>query len=72
MVNLPQDSLEPGPPFTNVGVDCFGPWEVLTRRTRGGHANSKRWAVMFTCLSEVQSLTSDQIEELIWLDQLKI
>ena len=51
MADLPPDRLEPGPPFTNVGVDCFGPWEVFSRRTRGGHASSKRWAVMFTCLT---------------------
>lgn len=25
-------------------------WEVITRRTRGGSANSKRWATLFTCL----------------------
>jgi hypothetical protein len=38
------------PPFTNVGVDAFGPWTIVSRRTRGGYANSKRWAIMFTCL----------------------
>ena len=38
------------PPFTDVGVDVFGPWEVTPRRTRGGHANNKRWAVMFLCI----------------------
>ncbi|XP_062620904.1 uncharacterized protein LOC134282517 [Saccostrea cucullata] len=51
MSDLPEDRIEPGqPPFTSVGVDIFGPWEVLTRRTRGGSANSKRWAALFTCL----------------------
>lgn len=63
MANLPQDRLEPGPPFTNVGVDCFGPWEVLARRTRGGHANSKRWAVMFTCLT-TRAVHIEVVEEL--------
>lgn len=51
MSELPADRLQPGPPFTSVGVDCFGPWQVTTRRTRGGQANSKRWAVLFTCLA---------------------
>ena len=37
-------------PFSNVGVDVFGPWTVVTRKTRGGQANFKRWAVLFTCL----------------------
>eukprot|EP00079_Xenopus_tropicalis_P020479 XP_012811408.1 PREDICTED: uncharacterized protein LOC105946345 [Xenopus tropicalis] len=51
MANLPADRLSTEPPFTNVGLDVFGPWSVTSRHTRGGHANSKRWAVMFTCLS---------------------
>ncbi|XP_061769872.1 uncharacterized protein LOC133560876 [Nerophis ophidion] len=51
MANLPLERLKSCPPFTYVGVDVFGPWSVLTRRTRGGQAESKRWAMMFTCLS---------------------
>ena len=50
MADLPDNRLEPTPPFTNVGVDVFGPWTVVSRRTRGGQANPKRWAVLFTCL----------------------
>lgn len=51
MADLPLDQLIPGPPFTAVGVDVFGPWPIITRRTRGGVANGKRWAVLFTCLT---------------------
>ncbi|XP_047444585.1 uncharacterized protein LOC125010221 [Mugil cephalus] len=51
MSGLPADRLSSSPPFTHVGVDIFGPWIVTARRTRGGHAQSKRWAAMFTCLS---------------------
>ena len=51
MADLPTERLTPSPPFTYVGLDVFGPWEVTARRTRGGHANSKRWAVIFTCFS---------------------
>ncbi|XP_061819391.2 uncharacterized protein [Nerophis lumbriciformis] len=51
MSNLPADRLTLNPPFTNVGLDVFGPWTILARRTRGGYAENKRWAVMFTCLS---------------------
>ncbi|XP_061742416.1 uncharacterized protein LOC133542373 [Nerophis ophidion] len=51
MANLPPERLKSCPPFTYVGVDVFGPCSVLTRRTRGGQAESKRWAMMFTCLS---------------------
>nr|XP_027215197.1 uncharacterized protein LOC113808077 [Penaeus vannamei] len=43
MSDLPADRLEHTPPFTNVGVDAFGPWTIMTRRTRGGSANSKRF-----------------------------
>lgn len=51
MADLPCSCLSTEPPFTNVGLDVFGPWQISTRRTRGGAANSKRWAVLFTCLS---------------------
>jgi hypothetical protein len=50
MADLPTDRVEPSPTFTNAGVDAFGPWTIVSRRTRGGYANSKRWAIMFTCL----------------------
>ena len=49
--NLPASRLEESPPFTNVGVDVFGPYMVhdgsSTRRT---NANKKVWATLFTCL----------------------
>ncbi|KAK3093009.1 hypothetical protein FSP39_009964 [Pinctada imbricata] len=51
MAELPHDRLEPGPPFSFVGVDVFGPWPVVVRRTtRGVTTTSKRWGVLFTCL----------------------
>lgn len=63
MADLPADRLEPGPPFTSVGVDTFGPWHIVTRRTRGGQANSKRWAVIFTCLT-TRAVHIEVVEEL--------
>lgn len=51
MGDLPPERMQVAPPFTYVGVDVFGPWDIFTRRTRGGQANSKRWAVMFSCMS---------------------
>lgn len=39
MAELPEDRVNPG-------VDVFGPWQVVARRTGGGLANSKRWAVL--------------------------
>lgn len=50
MSDLPIDRVTVCPPFTYVGVDVFGPWTISSRRTRGGLASSKRWAVIFTCL----------------------
>lgn len=51
MVDLLLDQLEPAPPFTTVGVDSFGPWLVVTRRTCGGGAQSKRWGILSACLA---------------------
>ena len=51
MADLPVDRTEATPPFTHVGFDVFGPWLIHTRKTRGGVASSKRWGLVFTCLS---------------------
>ncbi|XP_060084986.1 uncharacterized protein LOC132564348 [Ylistrum balloti] len=63
MSDLPPDRMTPSPPFTYVGVDAFGPWSVTTRRTRGGAANSKRWAIMFSCLV-ARAVHVEVVEEL--------
>lgn len=63
MADLPTDCVSTDPPFTNVGLDVFGPWSVAARRTRGGHAQSKRWAVIFTCMS-VRAVHIELIESL--------
>ncbi|MEW8309172.1 MAG: hypothetical protein AB2695_18910, partial [Candidatus Thiodiazotropha endolucinida] len=63
MSDLPADRIQPGPAFTSVGVDTFGPWPVVARRTRGGHANSKRWAILFTCLT-TRAIHIEVVEEL--------
>ncbi|KAK3752434.1 hypothetical protein QZH41_003515 [Actinostola sp. cb2023] len=47
MASLPADRITPSkPPFTYVGVDCFGPFEV-----RRGRTHVKRYGVLFTCLT---------------------
>lgn len=63
MSDLPSDRTSQAPPFTYVGIDVFGPWNVVTRRTRGGSATSKRWAVLFTCLS-IRAIHIELIEEM--------
>ncbi|KAJ8406747.1 hypothetical protein AAFF_G00296630 [Aldrovandia affinis] len=47
MANLPEDRLLPDkPPFTNTGVDFFGPFDV-----KRGRGTVKRYGVLFTCLT---------------------
>lgn len=46
MADLPEDHLEPAPPFTFSAVDYFGPWYV-----KDGRRELKRYGVLFTCLS---------------------
>lgn len=48
MSNLPADWLTQATPFTQIGLDVFGPWSVCARRNRGGLSESKRWVVMVT------------------------
>lgn len=46
MADLPKDRVIPNkPPFTNVGVDYFGPFLV-----KRGRARVKRYGCIFTCL----------------------
>lgn len=46
MADLPYDRTVLGmPPFTNVGVDCFGPFKV-----KRGRVEVKRYGCVFTCL----------------------
>ncbi|XP_048759484.2 uncharacterized protein LOC125669080 [Ostrea edulis] len=44
-------------------VDTFGPWDIVYRRTRGGKANQKRGALLFTCLV-TRAVHIELIEEL--------
>ena len=47
MADLPSDRVTPDkPPFSFVGVDCFGPFIV-----KRGRSLEKRYGVIFTCLS---------------------
>ena len=46
MADLPADRVNPGkPPFSFVGVDCFGPFLV-----KRGRSQFKRYGVLYTCL----------------------
>lgn len=50
MSTLPSDRVSVDPSFTHTGLDVFGPFTVVTRKTRGHNAENKRWAVIFSCL----------------------
>jgi len=63
MADLPPDRLEAAPAFSFVGVDAFGPWDVVSRKTRGGQANKKRWAIIFTCLV-IRAIHIEIVEEM--------
>ncbi|XP_038064113.1 uncharacterized protein LOC119734635 [Patiria miniata] len=63
MANLPDERLQPAPPFTFSGVDYFGPWLI-----KEGRKELKRYGVLFTCLASraihievANSLTTDSI-----------
>ena len=53
MSNLPKACLAINqPPFTNTGIDYFGPLTVKQgRRTRSTDGTSKRYGAIYTCLS---------------------
>lgn len=47
MADLPKERITPDePPFTNVGIDFFGPFEI-----KRGRSMIKRYGVIFTCLN---------------------
>jgi hypothetical protein len=45
MADLPSDRVEQSPPFSNVGIDYFGPFIV-----KEGRKTMKRYGALFTCL----------------------
>ena len=65
MANLPRERLEAFiRVFTNVGLDCFGPFNVVI-----GRRSSKRYGLLITCLSSravhIESLDSMDADSFI-------
>lgn len=61
MADLPSERVNPSPPFTYCGMDCFGPFSV-----KQGRKVYKRYGLIFTCLSSraihiemIDSLSTD-------------
>lgn len=46
MADLPKERLEPSPPFTHCGIDCFGPFMV-----KDGRKEMKKYGLLFTCMA---------------------
>ena len=46
MADLPEDRLEPSPPFSYCAVDYFGPFHIRERRSE-----VKRYGVLFSCMA---------------------
>lgn len=46
MADLPPERVDPSPPFTYCGMDCFGPF--FTKQGRSVH---KRYGLLFTCFT---------------------
>lgn len=45
MADLPQVRTEPTPPFTSIGCDCFGPFNI-----KQGRAQVKKYGLLCTCM----------------------
>ena len=58
MADLPHDRLKEEPPFTNCGVDIFGPFLIKERRN-----TLKRYGALFMCL-ESRAIYIEMIENM--------
>ena len=59
MADLPSERVTPDkPPFSNVGIDCFGPFAV-----KRGRSQVKRYGCLFTCLS-VRAIHIEKLDSL--------
>ena len=58
MADLPADRVDPSPPFSYIGIDCFGPFYTKT-----GRKENKRYGLLFTCLSS-RAIHIEMLEDL--------
>ena len=68
MADLPEDRLEPAPPFTFCAVDYFGPFSI-----KEGRKEMKRYGVLFTCLASraIHLETSTSLETDAFINALR-
>ncbi|XP_063740237.1 uncharacterized protein LOC134864868 [Eleginops maclovinus] len=58
MADLPSDRVDPSPPFSYTGIDCFGPFY-----TKQGRKEFKRYGLLITCLSS-RAIHIEMLEDL--------
>ncbi|XP_032363653.1 uncharacterized protein LOC116677092 [Etheostoma spectabile] len=58
MSDLPVERVEPSPPFTYCGMDCFGPFV-----TTEGRKQHKRYGLLFTCFCS-RAIHIEMLEDL--------
>ena len=68
MADLPLDRVEPSPPFTNTGVDYFGPFSI-----KEGRKQLKKYGVIFTCLVSraIHIETANSLETTSFINALR-
>ena len=68
MSDLPEDRLEPSPPFTYCAVDHFGPFII-----KDGRKELKRYGVLFTCMASraVHIETANSLETDAFINALR-
>ena len=68
MADLPEDRVEPAPPFTFCAVDYFGPFSIKESRKQ-----MKRYRVLFTCLASraIHLETSTSLETDAFINALR-
>ncbi|XP_026015330.1 uncharacterized protein LOC113016608 [Astatotilapia calliptera] len=58
MADLPPERVNPSPPFTYCGMDCFGPFY-----SKQGRSVRKRYGLLFTCFSS-RAIHIEMLEDL--------
>ena len=68
LADLPEDRVEPAPPFTYSAVDYFGPFMV-----KEGRKEIKRYGVLFTCMASraIHIETSTSLETDAFINALR-
>ena len=68
MADLPEDRLEPAPPFTYCAVDFFGPWHI-----KDGRKELKRYGALFTCMASrsIHIETANSLDTDLFINALR-